>query len=155
MFNLSRKRAFILSFGLGIASAVASKLYRSRVSTQDLSNSVTEGTRKIIKDDAGGEHQKHPSGSHSSELTIRQNQGLGISCTCLPGASEIISFQEVKEIMSAFKKAGENDCKGSQRRVYRDKIIEGFRLGIEKLSCETLEEIYECIIEKTSQKNGA
>ncbi|TGO19791.1 hypothetical protein BTUL_0002g00340 [Botrytis tulipae] len=141
MFNLSRRHAVILSFGLGIASAVASKLYLTRGSTRDLSES------------AGDKHQRDPSGSHSSESTI--HEGLGISCTCLPVASEIINFQEVKKIMSAFEEAGKNDCEGPERHVYLDKIIERFRLGIEKLSCETLKEIHGYIIEKTHQKNEA
>ncbi|THV50631.1 hypothetical protein BGAL_0142g00100 [Botrytis galanthina] len=155
MFTLNRKHAIILSFGLGIASAVASKLFLTHVSTRDLSNSAIEKEREKSENDAGGKHQRDTSGSRSSESMISLNQGLGISCTCLEVASEIISFQEVKEIMSAFEKAGENDCEESQRQEYQDKIIGRFRLGIEKLSCETLREIYKRVIEKTSQKNGA
>ncbi|KAF7939233.1 uncharacterized protein EAE97_007313 [Botrytis byssoidea] len=105
------------------------------------------------KNNTGDKHQRDPSGSHSSGSRI--HEGLDISCTCLPVASEIVNFQEVKKIMSAFEEAGENDCEGSNRYVYRDKIIERFRLGIEKLSCETLKEIYESIMGKSFQKNGA
>lgn len=156
MFTLDRKHAIILSFGLGIASAVASKLFLTHVSTRDLSNSALEKEREKSENDAGGKHQRDTSGSHSSESTISLDQGLGISyCTCLEAASEIISFQEVKEIMSVFAEAGENHCNGSQRQEHQDKIIGRFRLGIEKLSCETLREIYERVIEETSQKNGA
>ncbi|KAF5868220.1 putative wd repeat-containing protein [Botrytis fragariae] len=155
MFNLSRKHAVILSFGLGISSTVASKFILTRVSTRDLSESALERGRKRIKDNAGGKHQKGSSGSHSTELTIRQHQSLGISCTCSPVASEIISPQELKVIMSVFEEADANDCMGSQQDVTRDKIIERFRLGVEKLSCKTLREIDESIIEKTCQKNGA
>ncbi|TGO39323.1 hypothetical protein BHYA_0056g00340 [Botrytis hyacinthi] len=147
MFNLSRKHAVILSFGLRIASAVASKLFLTRASTRDLYKSAHEKRRKPPKNNTGDKHQRAPSGSHSSESTISQDQGLV--------ASGIISFQEVKEIMSVFEEAGENDCEESQRQVYREKIIGRFRLGIEKLSCETLKGIYESVIEKTSQKNGA
>ncbi|KAF7893897.1 hypothetical protein EAF00_007411 [Botryotinia globosa] len=153
MFNLSRKHAVILSFGLGTASAVASKLYFTRGSTRNLSESVREMRRNPSKNNTGDKHQRDPSGSHSSKSTI--HEGLGRSCTCLPVASGIINFQEVKKIMSVFEKAGENDFEGPQRYVFRDKIIERFHLGIEKLSCETLKEIYESIIEKTYQKNGA
>ncbi|TGO23613.1 hypothetical protein BPAE_0127g00340 [Botrytis paeoniae] len=155
MFDLSRKHAVILSFGLGIASTVASNFILTRVSTRDLSESALERRRKRIKDNAGGKHQGDSSGIHSTELMIRQHQGLGISCTCSPVASEIINPQELKLIMSVFEEADANDCMGSQRDVLRDKIIERFGLGVEKLSCKTLNEIDESIIEKTCQKNGA
>ncbi|KAF7887950.1 uncharacterized protein EAF01_011104 [Botrytis porri] len=155
MSDLSRKHAVVLSFGLGIASTIASNFILTRVSTRELSQSAHERSRKRTEDNAGDEHQKDRSRSRSSESTIRQHEGLDISCTCLPVGSEKINFQEVKEIISAFEEAGETDCNGSQRRVYRNMIIGRFRSGIEKLSCETLQEIYESIIEKTCQKNGA
>ncbi|TGO47979.1 hypothetical protein BCON_0256g00070 [Botryotinia convoluta] len=121
MPNLSREHVVILSFGLGIASTVASNFILTHVSTRELSQSTLERSRNRTKDNADGKHQVYEyrgslgdtktgdlSGNHSAALTIRQDQGLGISCTCPPVASEIINFQELKDIMSAFEEADAN-----------------------------------------------
>ncbi|TEY56944.1 hypothetical protein BOTCAL_0223g00050 [Botryotinia calthae] len=141
MPNMIRKHAVI---GLGIVSTVASTFILTRISIRKLYQRALERSQKRMKDNASSKHQTtehrgslgetkigEPSGNHITELTIRR-------CTCLPVAYKIINRPEIRKIMSAFEKADAIDCKGSQRHIPRDKIIEAFSLGIDKLSLRTL-----------------
>ncbi|ATZ50638.1 hypothetical protein BCIN_06g01330 [Botrytis cinerea B05.10] len=160
MSNLIRQHAVILWSGLGIVSTAASTFVLTRISTRKLYQKALDRSQERMNDNAGGKHQatEHggPLGETKMEPSVKHSIGLTIRrCTCRPIASGITNWPEIRKIMSAFENADPKDCKGSQRDVYRDKIIEEFSLGTEKLSCDTLKRIYESIIERPYQKNGA